>query len=107
MLAGVLSGGGTIQPDSPRDGTAVNNLFAVLIDPLMQFGLEWESAQVERFLDYLHETPPAPGFDGVQYPGEFEAGHRARNASHLEFAPAIWQHLAQMADSLGVAVPRA
>jgi L-lactate dehydrogenase len=30
LLAGVLSGGGTIQPDNPRGGVATNNLFAVL-----------------------------------------------------------------------------
>ncbi|MEJ8814182.1 Ldh family oxidoreductase [Variovorax ureilyticus] len=105
LLAGVLSGGGTIQPENPRDGMAVNNMFAVLIDPAMEFGLEWKSAEVEGFLDYLHDTPPAPGFDRVQYPGEYEAQNRERNATHLEMAPAIWRSLSGLAESLGVAVP--
>jgi len=106
LLAGVLSGGGTIQPENPRDGMAVNNMFAVLIDPAMEFGLEWKSAEVEGFLYYLHDTPPAPGFDRVQYPGEYEAQNRERNATHLEVAPAIWRSLAGLAASLGVPVPR-
>jgi len=40
LLAGVLSGGGTLQPDPPANGVAINNLFAVLIDPVQQLGLE-------------------------------------------------------------------
>ncbi|HYP70994.1 MAG TPA: Ldh family oxidoreductase [Variovorax sp.] len=105
LLAGVLSGGGTIRPDNPRDGVAMNNMFAVLIDPALAFGLEWESAEVENFVNYLHDTPPAPGFAGVQYPGEFEAQHRQTNATHLEFAPAIWSTLVQLGASLGVKMP--
>ncbi|MDL9998957.1 Ldh family oxidoreductase [Variovorax sp. J22P240] len=105
LLAGVLSGGGTIQPDNPRDGMAVNNMFAVLIDPGLEFGQEWKSAEVEGFLNYLHETPTSPGFDRVQYPGEFEAQHRERNATHLEIAPAIWNSLSRLAESLAVPVP--
>jgi L-lactate dehydrogenase len=84
---------------------ALNNLFAVLIDPAMAFGLEWKSAEVEEFLNYLHDTPPAPGFDRVQYPGEYEARNREIHASHLDIAPAIWRSLAGLAQSLGVAVP--
>jgi len=41
----------------------------------------------------------------VQYPGEFEAANRARHAMQLEFDPAIWRTLVQLADSLGVPLP--
>jgi len=105
LLAGVLSGGGTVKPDAPRDGRPVNNMFAVLIDPGLEFGLAWEKTEVENFLTYLHDTPPAPGFSRVQYPGEYEAHNRTRNATHLELDPAIWNALAELAQSLGVEVP--
>jgi L-lactate dehydrogenase len=48
---------------------------------------------------------PAPGFDHVQYPGEFEARHRERNATHLEIAPALWRSLSRLAESLSVPMP--
>ncbi|GJG93763.1 hypothetical protein CBA19C6_04760 [Cupriavidus pauculus] len=51
LLAGVLSGGGTIQPDNPRGGVATNNLFAVLLNPEFDLGLNWERAEVEAFID--------------------------------------------------------
>lgn len=105
LLAGVLSGGGTIQPDNPRGGVATNNMFAVLLDPQLDLGLQWQSAEVESFIRYLQETPPAPGFDRVQYPGEYEAEHRARTGDALDIAPAIWRHLAALAGDLGVALP--
>ncbi|WP_064576684.1 Ldh family oxidoreductase [Cupriavidus gilardii] len=105
LLAGVLSGGGTIQPNNPRGGVATNNMFAVLIDPQLDLGLQWQSTEVESFIRYLHETPPAPGFDRVQYPGEYEADHRARTGDELDVNPAIWRNLARVAGDLGVALP--
>ncbi|SDC49130.1 L-lactate dehydrogenase [Cupriavidus sp. YR651] len=106
LLAGVLSGGGTIQPENPRAGVATNNLFAVLLNPQFDLGLNWERGEVEAFINYLHDTPTAPGFDQVQYPGEYEAANRAAAATHLEINPNIWRNLETLALSLGVAVPR-
>jgi len=42
----------------------------------IDLGLSRESAEVEAFVKCLHDTPTAPGFDRVQYPGEFEAANR-------------------------------
>ncbi|MCP3022104.1 Ldh family oxidoreductase [Cupriavidus basilensis] len=105
LLAGVLSGGGTIQPENPRGGVATNNMFAVLMNPELDLGLSWQSAEVEAFVNYLHDTPPAPGFDSVQYPGEFEAANRALTTTHLDVNPAIWRNLETLAKELGVALP--
>ncbi|WP_420995454.1 Ldh family oxidoreductase [Cupriavidus sp. 30B13] len=105
LLAGVLSGGGTIQPENPRGGVATNNMFAVLVNPELDLGLSWQSNEVEAFLSYLHATPPAPGFDGVHYPGEFEAANRALATTHLDVNPAIWRNLETLAAALGVAMP--
>jgi L-lactate dehydrogenase len=105
LLAGVLSGGGTIQPENPRGGVATNNMFAVLINPELDLGLQWQSAEVEAFIRYLQQTPPAPGFDRVQYPGEYEADNRARAATELDVNPAIWANLARLAADLKVTLP--
>jgi L-lactate dehydrogenase len=86
---------------------ATNNLFAVLLNPELDLGINWERDEVEAFVRYLHDTPPAPGFDQVQYPGEYEAMHRAAAATHLEINPKIWSHLAALAGDLGVDMPAA
>ena len=102
LLAGVLSGGGTIQPEHPRNGVATNNMFALLLDPQVDFNTDWRSMEVGAFIDYLHACPPQPGVDGVQYPGEYEARNRELNAESLEFAPPIWEGLKKLAADLGV-----
>ena len=102
LLAGVLSGGGTIQPEHPRNGVATNNMFALLLDPQVDFNTDWRSMEVGAFIDYLHACPPQPGVDGVQYPGEYEARNRELNADSLEFAPPIWEGLKKLAADLGV-----
>jgi len=107
LLAGVLSGGGTIQPDNPRGGVATNNLFAVLLNPAFDLGLNWERTEVEAFIEYLHDTPTAPGCERVQYPGEYEAANRAAAATHLDINPNIWRNLEALARDLNVAVPAA
>jgi len=35
-----------------------------------------------------------------KYPGEFEAQHRERNATHLEIAPAIWNSLSRVSSRI-------
>ena len=59
LLAGVLSGGGTIQPEHPRNGVATNNMFAILLNPQVDFNTDWRSLEVGAFIDYLHASPAA------------------------------------------------
>lgn len=101
LLAGVLSGGGTIQPKNPREGAAMNNMLAILLDPL-DFNANWRSQEVSAFIDYLHDCPPQPGVDQVEYPGEYEARNRALNQDHIEFNDKIWANMLALANDLGV-----
>jgi L-lactate dehydrogenase len=107
LLAGVLSGGGTIQPEHPRAGVATNNMFAIVLNPQVDFSATWRSHEVEAFIEYLTSCPPQPGVDRVQYPGEYEAENRLRHHDHVELTAPIWASLEKMAGDLGVAVPRA
>jgi len=103
LLAGVLSGGGTIQPEHPRDGAVINNMFAILLDPQVDFNADWRTHEVGAFIDYLHDCPPQPGVRQVEYPGEYEARNRLRNADSLSFDAGIWQGMVELARDLGVA----
>ncbi|VVE86999.1 Ldh family oxidoreductase [Pandoraea bronchicola] len=106
LLAGVLSGGGTIQPAHPRAGVATNNMFAIVLNPQVDFSATWRSQEVEAFIDYLTSCPPQPGFDRVQYPGEYEAENRKKHHDHIDLTPPIWASLTRMAAELGVAPVR-
>ena len=102
LLAGVLSGGGTIQPEHPRNGVATNNMFAILLNPQVDFNTDWRSLEVGAFIDYLHAAA-ATRRGPVQYPGEYEAANRALNADSLTFDARIWDGMKQLATDLGVA----
>ncbi|WP_369053962.1 Ldh family oxidoreductase [Burkholderia gladioli] len=105
LLAGVLSGGGTIQPENPRRGMVTNNMFAIVLNPQVDFSASWRSHEVGAFIDYLGSCPPQPGVDRVQYPGEYEADNRRRHHDHVELTAPIWATLEKMAGELGVSVP--
>jgi len=108
LVAGLLSGGGTIQPAHPRGGLATNNLLAVIIDPArMGVDTGWQAAEAQAFIDYLLGCPPAPGGSEVQYPGEYEARNRARHGETVPLAASTWTSLEALAGTLGVAVPAA
>jgi L-lactate dehydrogenase len=102
LLAGVLSGGGTIQPEHPRGGMATNNLFALVFDPARAGAAAWQAHETGAFIDYLLSCPPQPGVEGVQYPGEYEARNRERHATHIELGKGSWKSLADLAARLGV-----
>ena len=104
LLAGVLSGGGTIQPEHPRAGLATNNMFAVIFDPARAGSASWQAHEAGAFIDYLLSCPPQPGTDAVQYPGEYEARNRLKNSTHIALGDGSWKALSALADSLGVVI---
>jgi uncharacterized oxidoreductase len=78
LLGGALTGGGTWhrKPDMAR--AVVNGMLTILIDPQKlgtQASFEQEAL---AFLDWLKQSPPAPGFDRVRIAGEPEREARAR-----------------------------
>lgn len=103
LLAGVLSGGGTIHAENPRNGIAHNNMFALVLDPQVDFNATWRSQEVANFLDYLLSCPPQDPSQPVQYPGEYEANNRARHAVAIELPDSVRKPLADLAVEFGVA----
>jgi L-lactate dehydrogenase len=103
LLAGVLSGGGTIHAGNPRNGVATNNLFALVLDPQVDFNTTWRSQEVETFLEYLLACPPQNPAEPVQYPGEYEAANRARHTLTIDLPDSVEKRFGDLAAELGVA----
>jgi len=60
---------------------------------------------VRAFLDGIKATPPAPGFDEVLVPGDFEARSRAqRLEGGIEIPDTIYNQLQECAEKLGVSI---
>ncbi|HKT90651.1 MAG TPA: Ldh family oxidoreductase [Paraburkholderia sp.] len=103
LLAGVLSGGGTIHAENPRNGIAHNNMFALVLDPQVDFNATWRSQEVANFLDYLLSCPPQDPSQPVQYPGEYEANNRARHTVTIDLPDSVRKPFADLAAEFGVA----
>jgi LDH2 family malate/lactate/ureidoglycolate dehydrogenase len=98
-LAAVLPGlGFGIDPQGRHN----DGVFMLAVDPAA-FSPGDFKADVEAFVKYLKETPPAEGFDEVLYPGELEyrtAQRRTREGIPIE--DRTWGQLGEVAERFGI-----
>ena len=78
LLGGVLSGGGTIQPEHPRGGAVRNGMFAILINPAMFGEADWMEHEIEALATYALASPPMDWDSPVLYPGDPERALRGK-----------------------------
>lgn len=80
ILAGVLSGAGTLQPEHERRGGIQNRMFSILIDPAAFGDTGWMDAEVEAMSEYVLASPPMDWDSPVLYPGDPERAWRGKRA---------------------------
>ncbi|MDC7691381.1 malate/lactate/ureidoglycolate dehydrogenase [Vogesella indigofera] len=103
FLAGLLSGGGTLQPGNAREGGIVNNLTAILIDPEAVSDLDWLRAEYDAMAAYIRSSPPPPGQPPVLLAGEPERQREAqRLAAGVEISDNEWAAIVAAARRAGV-----
>src|SRR4029077_2662122 len=69
LLAGAMSGGGTIQPENPRRGGIVNNMFSIVVDPARLAGVDWMRREIDGFVGYVKASPPPDPAKPLPVPG--------------------------------------
>lgn len=109
MLAGVLSGSafgtGVTGPYVPEGRSGAGH-FVIAIDIAASRPLAEFEADMERLIDEIKSARPAPGFEGIYYPGEIEAINEARNLAHgIDLPEAVIGDLIDGADRIGVPHP--
>ncbi len=104
LLAGAITGGLTIAPRNPRDGSTLNNMLSVLIHPEHMAGASW-SSEAEAMVAYLHTSAPVDPERPVVVPGELEALMRdVSERDGITYPAGIWHSLETLAADL--AIPR-
>ena len=102
ILSGALSQAGLSGTPEARLGNAAFML-AIHIPHFLPFGDFRE--QVDGFLDYIRQTPLAPGYDEILIPGEPEARvRRQRTAEGIEIDDTTWEQILGAAQQVGVKV---
>jgi len=104
LLAGAMSGGGTIQPENPRRGGVVNNMFSIVIDPARLAGVDWMRREIDGFVGYVKASPPADPARPVLVPGDPERLSRAeRRRAGIPLDAATWEELMTAGEAMGLA----
>ena len=72
LFGGALVAEWTMQPEHERNGTVINNMLMMILNPAVFGGSERFQHEITAMVDYLHDTQPAKGADKVRIPGEPE-----------------------------------
>ena len=103
LLAGVLSGRGTMQPGTPRLGGIINNMLTVIIDPARLVDESWLHAELDAMVEYVKSSRRLDPDTPVLVAGEPEQGSREqRSRDGIPMDDTTWEEILVAAESLGV-----
>ena len=103
LMSGVLSGGGTIQPDNIRLDGIINTMTVILIDPSRLGEFDWIKNEIDSMVNYATGSPPSDPKLPVLVPGEPERKSRAeRKENGIPLDAESWSQLLEAVESLGV-----
>ena len=102
LLGGALTGGGTWhhEPDGRR--AVLNSMLTIVIDPKGLGASGSFASEALAFVDWLRQSPDAPGSSGVHLAGEPEREARAaRGRDGIRVDDGTWSELTASATRLG------
>jgi uncharacterized oxidoreductase len=103
LLAGALTGGGTLSTVPFQRDRITNNMFSFFVDPRKLPGAAGLEAEIATAIDHVKASPPADPSLPVLVAGEPELQSRAkRRAEGIPVDPTTWEELQVAARSVGV-----
>lgn len=103
LLGGALTGSGTWHRPADNAKAVINGMLAILIDPKRMGTQQAFESETLAFIDWLKQSPPAPGFDTVRIAGEPEREARARREREgIAIDGHTWSEIVAAASKVGV-----
>jgi len=104
LLAGALTGGGTIQPENPRRGGIINNMLTILIDPRHLIDKTALNHEIDALIAYALSSPAVGDADQApMLAGEPERRRAAlRQKEGIPIDANTWRELLDAGASVGV-----
>jgi hydroxycarboxylate dehydrogenase B len=103
LLGGALTGGGTWHQEADGRRAVINSMFTVIVDPKRLGTHNAFAKETLAFIEWLRQSPAAPGSAGVMLAGEPERAARAkRGKDGISIDDATWDELQQSAVTLGL-----
>jgi len=104
LLGGALSGGGTQRTGERTKKRVLNGMLSIVIDPAKLGAADFFGAEAGAFIEWLKQSPPAPGFDKVRLAGDPERETRAkRTRDGIAVDATTWRDICAAGDKLGMA----
>lgn len=105
LLGGALTGGGTWHRPADAARAVVNGMLTILIDP-EKLGTQNTFAQEAlAFVDWLRQSPAAPGHEGVRIAGEPERAARVqREKAGIVIDDQTWAEIVAAGGKVGASV---
>jgi len=103
LLAGCLSGGGTIQPGNRRRGSIVNNMMTMLVDPVRLVDQKWLAREIDSLVAFVRSSDPIDSVQPVLLAGEPELlKRRHRRSRGIRIDRPEWSALMESGRKLGL-----
>lgn len=103
LLAGGLSGGGTIHPGRARNGSIVNNMLSILIDPARLADMSWLRGEIDAMIAYVKSSRAVDPAAPVLVAGDAERGSERRRAAGIDIDGAELEEILGAGEELGLA----
>ena len=105
LLGGALTGTGTWHRPADSRRSVINGMLAIVIDPRRLGTQASFESEALAFVDWLRQSPPAPGSEGVLIAGEPERRARAeRESAGIEVDATTWGEIKSAAAKVGLSM---
>jgi hydroxycarboxylate dehydrogenase B len=99
LLGGALTGSGTWHRPADTVRAVVNGMFTILVDPPRLGTADKFGQEALAFVEWLKQSPPAPGSEGVLLAGEPERAARAeRERAGIAIDDTTWAEIVAARD---------
>jgi uncharacterized oxidoreductase len=105
LLGGALTGSGTWHRPADNLRAVINGMFTIIVDP-RKLGTQASFArEALAFVEWLRQSPPAPGSDGVLLAGEPERkARRERETEGIAIDEQTWVEIVDAGAKVGARV---
>ncbi|MFM9942003.1 MAG: malate/lactate/ureidoglycolate dehydrogenase [Hyphomicrobiaceae bacterium] len=103
LLGGALTGGETGRQPHQGKRRVVNSMLSILIDPVKLGTSDHFQREIDGFLGWLMEAPPAEGFDKIRIAGEPEREWKAKRLKDgVPVDTTTWEEILVAAEKVGL-----
>jgi uncharacterized oxidoreductase len=105
MLAGAVTGSGTMRPERQRDDSVTNGMLTIVIDPARLTDQAWMKDEIAAMAAYITGSPPRRPDEPVLIPGDPERANRAKRLEEgVPIDDETWREIVEAARGVNVLV---